>query len=56
VIFERALAIAQAKPECVLFVDDREQNLAPAKAMGMQALHFKSPDSLRESLHGLNLL
>jgi putative hydrolase of the HAD superfamily len=56
VIFERALAIAQVKPERVVFVDDREQNLAPARAQGMQTILFTSADALRESLRGLGLL
>ena len=56
VIFERALAIAQVKPERVVFVDDREQNLAPARAQGMQTVLFTSADALRESLKNLGLL
>lgn len=56
VIFERALAIAQAKPERVLFVDDREQNLAPARVLRMQTVLFTGADALRESLRGLGLL
>jgi putative hydrolase of the HAD superfamily len=56
VIFERALAIAQVKPERVVFVDDREQNLAPARAQGMQTILFTGADKLRESLQGLGLL
>ena len=56
VIFERALAIAQVKPERVVFVDDREQNLAPARAQGMQTILFTGADALRESLRGLGLL
>ena len=39
-IFERALGIAQATAETVLFVDDRERNLVPARAIGMQVHHF----------------
>lgn len=56
VIFERALHIAQVKPERAVFVDDREQNLTPAKALGLQTIHFTSADGLRESLKALGLL
>jgi putative hydrolase of the HAD superfamily len=56
VIFERALAIAQVKPERVVFVDDREQNLAPARAQGMQTILFTGAGALRTSLQELGLL
>ena len=36
-IYARALDIAQAEPDAALFVDDREPNLAPARALGMRA-------------------
>src|SRR5690606_7811163 len=35
--YQRALAIAQADPRRSLFIDDREQNLDPARRLGMQA-------------------
>jgi putative hydrolase of the HAD superfamily len=56
VIFDRALEIAQVKPERAAFVDDREQNLAPAKSRGMQTIHFTSPEALEASLRDLGLL
>lgn len=56
VIFERALGIVQAKPERVVFIDDREQNLAPARAMGYKTILFKSSEALEESLRGFGLL
>lgn len=56
VIFERALAIVQARPERVVFVDDREQNLAPARAQGYGTIHFTSAPELEKSLRGLGLL
>lgn len=54
-IFERALGIAQAPPGSILFVDDREQNLRPARALGMLTLHYTGPESLEAGLreHGL---
>jgi putative hydrolase of the HAD superfamily len=55
-IFDRALGIVQAHPERVVFVDDREQNLAPARAIGLQTIHFESAEGLEASLRGLGLL
>jgi putative hydrolase of the HAD superfamily len=55
-IFERSLGIVQAPPEQVLFIDDREQNLAPAKRMGFQTHHYQSASDLRAVLLGLQLL
>jgi putative hydrolase of the HAD superfamily len=54
-IFERALGIAQVQPENVLFIDDRDQNLAPAASLGMKTLHYTQPNLLHEGLraHGL---
>lgn len=48
--YSRALAIAQANPATSLFVDDREQNIAPARALGMAAILFTSADQLRSDL------
>ena len=44
-IYQRALGIAQADPSASLFVDDREQNLAPARALGMRTIPFTMPRS-----------
>lgn len=33
-----------------VFIDDREENAAGARAVGMQAIHFTSPDTLRRDL------
>jgi len=48
--YSRALAIAQADPAASLFIDDREQNIAPARALGIGAILFTSPDRLRSDL------
>lgn len=55
-IFDRGLAIVQAESEHVVFVDDREQNLAQARARGMQTILFTGAPALEESLRGLGLL
>lgn len=55
-IFERALGIAQAEPERTLFIDDRDQNLAPARALGFQTALFTGPESLERELVARGLL
>jgi len=52
-IYERVLGMTQADPASSVFVDDREQNLAPARALGMQTIRFTSADQLSRSLVGL---
>ncbi len=54
-IFELALALSQAEPAAAVFVDDREQNLAPARALGMHALRFTTADALRNDLAALGV-
>jgi putative hydrolase of the HAD superfamily len=48
--FERALAIAQADAGDSLLIDDRDQNLAPAAALGMHTIRFTDPESLAREL------
>ncbi|MGH9392629.1 MAG: HAD family hydrolase [Terriglobales bacterium] len=48
--YRRALGILQAAPEQCLFVDDREENLLPARALGMEALRFTSAAALRAAI------
>jgi putative hydrolase of the HAD superfamily len=55
VFFERGIAIAQAEPERALLIDDRDQNLAPAAALGMQTLRYTDPESLARALAGAGL-
>lgn len=49
-IYHRALGIAQADPPNTLLIDDREQNLTPARALGMRGILFRSADALRADL------
>ncbi len=55
--YDRALSIAQARPEQSLFIDDREQNLTPAAALGMKTILYQSPAQLRAALvaNGIHL-
>jgi 2-haloacid dehalogenase len=45
--------MTQAEPARCVFVDDREQNLAPARTLGMHTIHFTSAAALAASLAGL---
>ncbi|HEY2376558.1 MAG TPA: HAD family phosphatase [Gemmatimonadaceae bacterium] len=49
-IYERVLGMTQADPQRSVFVDDREQNLAPARALGMKTIHFESAPQLAGAL------
>jgi putative hydrolase of the HAD superfamily len=48
--YSRALGIAHADPAASLFIDDRQQNLTPAKTLGMNVMLFKSAPQLRSDL------
>jgi putative hydrolase of the HAD superfamily len=48
--YESALGIAQAAPERTLFIDDRQQNLTPARRLGMSVILFQSASQLRSDL------
>lgn len=56
-IYRRALSIAHRKPGECIFIDDRGLNLECAKEMGMQVIHFRNANQLRQSLaeHGVTL-
>jgi putative hydrolase of the HAD superfamily len=49
-IYEVALAMSQAEPEASVFIDDRERNLEPARALGMHTIRYTDPDRLRQEL------
>jgi putative hydrolase of the HAD superfamily len=51
--YHRALGIAHAEPASSLFIDDRQQNLTPARALGMNVIHFTSAAQLRSELERL---
>lgn len=54
-IYEVALAMSQAIPEDSVFIDDREQNLAPARELGMKTIRFTDAPRLRHELAGLGV-
>ncbi len=49
-IYEIALDVMHADPAACLFVDDREENVAGARAVGLRAIHAPDPARLREYL------
>jgi putative hydrolase of the HAD superfamily len=55
-IYERALAMSQADPERTVFVDDRERNLEPARALGMHGVQFTDVPRLRADLAALGVV
>jgi putative hydrolase of the HAD superfamily len=54
--YEKALAIAQADPARSLLIDDRDQNLAPARRLGMGTVLFRNVPALKEELRELRVL
>jgi putative hydrolase of the HAD superfamily len=54
-IYELALAMSQAEPKASVFIDDRERNLEPARALGMRAIRFTDAPQLRQELAGLGV-
>jgi putative hydrolase of the HAD superfamily len=55
-IYELALAMSQAPPERSVFVDDREQNLPPARALGMHTFRYSGADQLVTDLAALGVV
>jgi putative hydrolase of the HAD superfamily len=49
-IYERCLETLGAKPWEVVFIDDREENVAAARALGITSFHFRSAAELRRDL------
>ncbi len=54
-IYDLALALSQADPSSSVFVDDRERNLEPAKALGMRTILFRGAAGLRFELMQLGI-
>jgi putative hydrolase of the HAD superfamily len=52
-IFEYSLDALKLPASEVLFIDDREANLASARAAGMRGIRFQSVNQLRDDLHAL---
>ncbi len=54
-IYEVALAMAQAEPEASVFIDDREGNLEPARALGMRTIRYGGSEQLERELAALGV-
>ena len=54
-IYDVALGISQASPERAVFIDDRGPNLMPARALGMETIHFTTGDHLAGQLAALGV-
>lgn len=55
-IYERVLGMTQADPRRTVFIDDRLQNLTPARTLGVRTIQFRSAPQLRADLAELGLL
>lgn len=54
-IFESATDISGFAASTALLVDDKQENCAAARALGMQAVLFESPAQLRAALAGFDI-
>ena len=54
-IYEVALAISQAEAADSVFIDDRERNLEPARALGMRTIRFTDALGLRQELAAMGV-
>ena len=55
-VFRKALAISHRRPEESLFIDDSPANIDAARALGMNAILYVDPASLRADLEKFGLL
>jgi putative hydrolase of the HAD superfamily len=55
-IYQRALDILGRPTERVLFIDDREENVAGAITAGLKAIRFEGAEALRQELVSLGVL
>ncbi|MGI8547050.1 MAG: HAD-IA family hydrolase [Gemmatimonadaceae bacterium] len=53
--YDRALAIAHADPGCTVFIDDREENLVPARERGVHTVHATGVEVVRAGLAELGV-
>ena len=53
--YDRALGISEARPKESVLIDDRLQNLDPARALGMHTIHFESAAQLARDLRALGV-
>ena len=54
-IYEYTLNECRGDPNNSIFIDDREENLEPAKKLGMKTILFENPNQLRKELNKILL-
>ena len=54
-IFESAIDISGFPARSAVFIDDKPENCEAAEALGMNAIHFKSPEQLAGALSGFGI-
>ena len=54
-IYGLALKITQRKPEECIFIDDREENVEPARELGIHGIQFQTVAQLRDDLARLGV-
>ena len=54
-IYNRLLTVCNSKPEELIFIDDREENVISAEIMGIYSIHFKGYDQLISNFHKYGL-
>jgi len=52
-MYQRAVDITGRPPERIVFIDDRQENVAGAATAGLIAIHYTGEDALREELSRL---
>ena len=55
-MYRRAIDILGCPPQRILFIDDREENVAGAAAAGIKAIRFTGAEALRSELVRLGIL
>ncbi|MBT6203352.1 MAG: HAD family phosphatase [Rhodospirillaceae bacterium] len=55
-IFELLCTRFDPEPGATVFIDDHEDNITAAHALGFHTVHFREPDQLRNALVGWGLL
>lgn len=53
--YQLALDVLRRPPQSVVFIDDRPENLTPARALGMQTVHYQDPAQLERDLARLGV-
>lgn len=54
--YRAVLAMLGARPDDVVFIDDRPENVAGAAAVGIHGVHFTTPEAARTALAGHGIL